>query len=131
VKAALADGATGLLQFQDGSPALSTQQWSQVDAALGSSSTHTGVPQASPADITPHVSGSYVKLTWNSVSTATGYQVKVVLPDGAAWRTSSVAQLHAVYDIVPTTGTYQYKVRAYNANGDGAWSPVQTFTVTR
>jgi beta-mannanase len=34
VQAALADGATGLLQFQDGSPALSSQQWSQVDAAL-------------------------------------------------------------------------------------------------
>lgn len=35
VKAALADGATGLLQFQDGSPALSSKQWSELDAALG------------------------------------------------------------------------------------------------
>lgn len=34
VKAALADGATGLLQFQDGSPALSSKQWSELDKAL-------------------------------------------------------------------------------------------------
>jgi beta-mannanase len=35
VKAALAAGATGLVQFQDGSPALSSAQLSELDAALG------------------------------------------------------------------------------------------------
>jgi len=35
VRAARADGATGLLQYQDGSPALSEKQWSELDAALG------------------------------------------------------------------------------------------------
>jgi hypothetical protein len=35
VKAALADGATGLLQFQDGTPALTSKQWSELDTALG------------------------------------------------------------------------------------------------
>jgi len=34
VQAALADGATGLLQFQDGTPALSSKQWSELDSAL-------------------------------------------------------------------------------------------------
>jgi hypothetical protein len=34
VRAALADGATGLLQFQDGTPALSKKQWSELDAVL-------------------------------------------------------------------------------------------------
>lgn len=35
LKAALQDGATGILQFQDGSAALSSKQWSELDAALG------------------------------------------------------------------------------------------------
>jgi hypothetical protein len=35
VKAALAAGATGLLQFQDGTPALTSAQWSELDTALG------------------------------------------------------------------------------------------------
>jgi glycosyl hydrolase family 26 len=35
VKAALAAGATGLLQFQDGTPGLTSKQWSELDAALG------------------------------------------------------------------------------------------------
>jgi mannan endo-1,4-beta-mannosidase len=34
VRSALADGVTGLLQWQDGSPPLSKQQWSELDAAL-------------------------------------------------------------------------------------------------
>jgi mannan endo-1,4-beta-mannosidase len=34
VQAALKDGATGLLQFQDGTPALTKAQWSELDAAL-------------------------------------------------------------------------------------------------
>jgi Glycosyl hydrolase family 26 len=35
VKAALSAGATGVLQFQDGSTPLSSKQWSELDAALG------------------------------------------------------------------------------------------------
>jgi hypothetical protein len=39
VQAALAAGATGLLQFQDGTPALSSEQWSELDAALAAAPT--------------------------------------------------------------------------------------------
>jgi beta-mannanase len=35
VSAAKAHGATGVLQFQDGTPALTTAQWAQLDRALG------------------------------------------------------------------------------------------------
>ena len=35
VQAALADGASGLLEYEDGAPALTSSQWSQLDAALG------------------------------------------------------------------------------------------------
>jgi beta-mannanase len=35
VRAARAAGATGLLQYQDGTPALSKKQWAELDAALG------------------------------------------------------------------------------------------------
>jgi hypothetical protein len=127
VQSALAAGATGLLQFQDGTPALSSEQWSELDAALAAG---TGAPGTSPPDIEAQVSGSHVELTWGSVGGTTGYQVQVALPNGTLWRNSYVTALQAVYDVVPTTGTYHYKIRAYNAKGYGPWSAVKTFTVT-
>ncbi len=130
VQSALAAGATGLVQFQDGTPALTSAQWSELDAALGGTTTPPGgAPTTAPPNLTTTVSGSRVEIDWTAVSGATGYEVQVALPNGTLYKDSMVAQTHAVYSPVPTTGTYHYKVRAYNANGDGPWSAVKTFTV--
>jgi Fibronectin type III domain/Glycosyl hydrolase family 26 len=123
VKAALAAGATGLLQFQDGSPPLSSQQWSELDAAL------PGAPRTSPSGIEVRVSGSHVTLTWRGVGRAAGYEVQVALPKGTLWKDSRVTATHVTY-VAPAKGTYHYKIRAYNAEGDGPWSAVKTFKVT-
>lgn len=62
VQAALADGASGLLIFQDGTPAMSSQQWSELDAALpttggsggaGSGGTGSGGGQPGGSTTTP------------------------------------------------------------------------------
>jgi mannan endo-1,4-beta-mannosidase len=42
VQAALADGASGFLIYQDGSPDMSSQQWSELDAALAAGTGDAG-----------------------------------------------------------------------------------------
>jgi beta-mannanase len=68
VQAALAAGATGLLQFQDGTSALSSEQWSELDAALAGASQapSSGAPDTSPPDTGADVSGRHVELNWGS-----------------------------------------------------------------
>jgi hypothetical protein len=130
VQAALADGASGLLQYQDGTPALTSAQWSQLDAALAGGTTPPGgAPQTAPTGLQAAVSGSHVALSWGAVSGATGYEVQVSLPDGSLYKDSQVTVPSAVYSPVPTTGTYHFKVRATNSDGAGPWSTVAAFTV--
>jgi hypothetical protein len=73
VRAALAAGATGLLQFQDGTSALSSEQWSELDAALAGASRapssgapETSPPETSPPDTGADVSGRHVEINWGS-----------------------------------------------------------------
>jgi hypothetical protein len=131
VQSALADGATGILQFQDGTTPLSTQQWAELDAALAAApgSAHTSAPQAAPALLRATVTGSSVRFTWRKVTGATGYQVQVMLPNGKTWKTSKVTTGHALFTAVPEN-TYHYKIRAYNSKGSGHWSGVKTFKVS-
>ena len=130
VQSALAAGATGILQFQDGTAPLSTQQWSELDAALAAApaSAHTKALLAGPADMKAAVSGSHVKLSWNSVVGATGYQVQIKLPSGKITN-SKVPAAHSLITAAAAKGTYHYKIRAYNSKGSGRWSGTKTFTV--
>jgi mannan endo-1,4-beta-mannosidase len=48
VRAALADGASGLLVYQDGSPDMSSRQWSELDAALAGQGGRAGSGGGSP-----------------------------------------------------------------------------------
>ena len=154
------NGGDGVLQFQDGSTALTSAQWTQLDAALASdcgtgtgtggssptasaspspSTSSTGgggscasaVPGSAPDGFNPDVQGSYVVLNWNAVSTASEYEVMVTLPNGDEWRDNIVTTNSATYDVVPTTGAYTYKIRAVNSVGNGPWSDSQSFTVTQ
>jgi hypothetical protein len=52
--------------------------------------------------------------------------VRPVAAAGAA-----VLLAFATYDVVPTTGTYTYEVRAINSVNNGPWSGSQSFTVTQ
>jgi hypothetical protein len=81
VQAALADGATGLLQFQDGTPALSSEQWSELDAALAAAPASQPSPtaQTSPTPLpsptpqaSPTAQGSLtVQVTLTPIATLT------------------------------------------------------------
>jgi beta-mannanase len=127
VQSALADGATGILQFQDGTAPLSSQQWSELDAALASA--HGNVLLAAPAGLKAAVSGSHVTLSWNSVAGATGYQVQITEPNDKV-NNSKVPAAHALFTAASVKGTYRYKIRAYDRNGSGRWSGTKSFTVT-
>ena len=142
-------GGDGVLQFQDGTAALSSTQWTQLDNALasdcggsgggggggsgggGSGGCPTAAPATAPGGFNADVQGSHVVLSWNAVATATEYEVMVNLPDGDNWRDNIVTTTSATYDVVPTTGTYTYKVRAVNSVNNGPWSGSESFTVTQ
>jgi hypothetical protein len=149
------DGGDGVLQFQDGTPALSSTQWTELDNALasdcsstgggtptpsttptptptgGSGSCATAAPTTAPGGFNADVQGSYVVLSWNAVPTASEYEIAVTLPDGDLWRETVTTVPSATYDVVPATGTYTYKVLAINSVGLGPWSRNQSFTVTQ
>jgi hypothetical protein len=154
-------GGDGVLQFQDGTAAMSSTQWTELDNALSSdcgsgsgggggspstspssSPSSTGgsagsggcanaAPATAPGGFKADVQGSYAVLSWNAVSTATEYEVMVTLPDGDEWRDNIATTTSATYDVVPTTGTYTYQVRAVNSVGNGPWSSTQNFIVTQ
>ncbi|HET9972567.1 MAG TPA: hypothetical protein VFQ68_30325 [Streptosporangiaceae bacterium] len=44
-----ADGGDGILQFQDGTPALTSAQWTELDAALAKAPNAAPAPASSPA----------------------------------------------------------------------------------
>ncbi len=131
-------GGDGVLQFQDGTPALSNAQWTEPDNALandcgsggGGGGGGTGGCATAPGGFNAAVQGSHVVLGWHAVSTATEYEVMVSLPDGDGWRDNITTATSATYDVVPTTGTYTYNVRAVNSVDNGPWSATQSFTVT-
>jgi hypothetical protein len=152
------DGGDGVLQFQDGTPALSSTQWTELDDALASDCSSSGgsptpspspsptpspspsptpgscataAPATAPTGFSADVQGSYVVLSWDAVTGASEYEISVDLPDGDLWRESIVTTNSATYDVVPTTGTYTYKVNAVNSVGIGPWSGTQSFTVTQ
>ena len=52
IAALFADGGDGILQFQDGTPALTSAQWSELDTALAKAP-HTAPPPASPSASSP------------------------------------------------------------------------------
>ena len=149
-------GGDGVLQFQDGTASMSATQWTELDNALagdcgggtgggnpspssspspspsgGGGGCANAAPATAPTGFNADVQGSHVVLTWNAVTTATEYEVMVNLPGGGNYRDNVITATSATYDVVPTTGTYSYKVRAVNSVGNGPWSSAQSFTVTQ
>ncbi|MGH3165359.1 MAG: hypothetical protein ACRDN0_05625 [Trebonia sp.] len=145
------DGGDGVLEWEDdGAPAMTSTQWTQLDNALasdcpsggstsgggggggsgGTGTCATAAPTAAPTGFAATVKGSNVVVTWNAVPTASLYEISVNLPDGSQWRESVVTTNSATYDVVPETGVYTYKVLAINNVGLGPWSGVQSFPVT-
>lgn len=151
------NGGDGFLEFDDanwGLPSMSSAQWAQADTAMASDCATTGggtptptpsptptptgpntacqtaAPTAAPTGLRATVNGSSVVLNWTALSNANDYEVAVYLPNGQLWRESVTFVPSATYDVVPTTGTYTYKISGLNNIGPGPWSSTQSFTVT-
>jgi hypothetical protein len=87
-------------------------------------------PLAPPNLTAAAVSGAQVNLSWGNVAGELGYKIER-LAAGGAWVQIAVvgAEVLSYHDtgVQPSTA-YQYRVRAYNYGGDGAYSDVATVT---
>lgn len=91
----------------------------------------TGPGMGVPALQTPSSSttGSYA-VTWSSVSTATRYELDRRV-DGGVWTTVHNASATTWSASNQSSGNYDYRVRACNASGCGAYSGVESTVVLR
>jgi hypothetical protein len=87
------------------------------------------LPPNSPSSLTSDNSSSSITLTWtdNQTEAVTGYKVirKTVVTDDfttVSTITDNTTRTYADTDV--STGSYWYRVRAYNSNGDGTPSKV-------
>ena len=93
------------------------------------------LPPNKPSSLTSEILSSSITLTWtdNQTEAVTGYKVirKTVVTDNFTTVSTITDNTTRTYadDNVSTGGTYWYRVRAYNSNGDGTPSmligPVQ------
>ncbi len=86
-------------------------------------------PPNSPSSLTYANSSSSITLTWtdNNSEEVTGYKVlrkTVVTDDFTTVSTITDNSIRTYADTNVSTGTYWYRVRAYNGNGDGIPSKV-------
>ncbi|WP_066020437.1 MULTISPECIES: fibronectin type III domain-containing protein [Clostridium] len=85
--------------------------------------TKTILATLSPVNITTEVTGTSIKLSWNAVTGATGYDVEVngnIIDNGN----------NTSYELkdLPAGTTYKFRVRAKCANGEGKFSDIITKT---
>ncbi|MDX1538814.1 fibronectin type III domain-containing protein [Arsukibacterium sp.] len=81
-------------------------------------------PATAPANLTPiAISDTEITSTWESVAGATGYDLEV---DSVATDVGNVLTADTA-GLTELTG-YDFRVRAYNAAGDGPWSAVVSET---
>lgn len=80
----------------------------------------TTVPDA-PTGVSAEVSGSQIKVSWNSVSTATQYTVYRSTSASGSYTSIGTTSSTYYYDGNPSTYNY-YKVKAKNSNGESSYS---------
>jgi hypothetical protein len=154
----LAAGGDGVLIFEDGTPTMTSTQWTELDTALGSAPSpspspsqspspspsptspsptpspspslpYTAAPSTAPTGLTAAQNG-VLTLSWGAVAQATNYQVIVTEPDGQVWVSSIVTSTSATYDVLPYPGYYSFTVQAVNPDGNGPVSAVDSFSAT-
>ena len=137
------NGGDGVLQFQDGTPALSSTQWTELDNALaGDCASGSTPPAQAPAVVTGSASGvtstsATLNGTVNPEGAATTYQFQYgtstgygsVTPASPASAGSGISAISESADLsgLSASTTYDYRLVATNATGttDGG---NQTFT---
>jgi len=112
--------------------------WGRVDAyrALGGRVIEEPPGEVTPVSPSGSVSGRQPTFTWNAVSGAASYQLKI---DAMAGETTTTTHQAAEvcsgttcsFKIASPLGgwAYSWQVRASNSAGDGPWSDILSFTV--
>lgn len=139
------NGGDGVLQFQDGTPALSSTQWSELNTALASDCTSSsGGGSNAPVATTNAASGitasaATLNGSVNPEGASTTYQFEYgtttaygsfapASPASAGSGTSAVSESAALSGLAAGT-TYHYRIDAANAAGTAHGSD-QAFTTT-
>jgi len=98
-----------------------------VSVSVGSGSGGGSVLPA-PTGLRATASGTTINVTWNSVTGASGYTL-YASADNRTFKSGNTSQTSYSESGV-SSGTYYFKVSAYNANGEGAISNVVSVTVS-
>ena len=80
-----------------------------------------GSAPSAPTGVSAEVSGSQIKVSWNSVSTATQYTVYRSTSASGSYTSIGTTSSTYYYDGNPSTYNY-YKVKAKNSNGESSYS---------
>ena len=80
-----------------------------------------GSAPSAPTGVSAEVSGSQIKVSWNSVSTATQYTVYRSTSASGSYTNIGTTSSTYYYDGNPSTYNY-YKVKAKNSNGESSYS---------
>lgn len=86
---------------------------------LGGNGTSSITP---PTGVSVNVSGSYVNISWNSVSTATKYNVYRSSSSSGNYSLISTVTTNSATDTSPLTGYNYYKIKALNNNSESEYS---------
>ena len=80
-----------------------------------------GSAPSAPTGVSAEVSGSQIRVSWNSVSTATQYTVYRSTSASGSYTSIGTTSSTYYYDSNPSTDNY-YKVKAKNSNGESSYS---------
>lgn len=87
----------------------------------------TPTAPVAPATVTATLSGATVTVRWTAVANATSYVVERRNLNGSYTTVTSTAGLEAT-DTLTAGGSYAYRVKALNAQGESAWTTSNTVT---
>lgn len=80
-----------------------------------------GTAPSAPTGVSAEVSGSQIRVSWNSVSTATQYTVYRSTSASGSYSSIGTTSSTYYYDSNPSTDNY-YKVKAKNSDGESSFS---------
>jgi hypothetical protein len=127
-----ADGGSGVLQFQDGTPALTTAQWSALDTALGSTSPPPpppGTPVLCCGHATP-VAPTRENTSWGSTVQPGRWKAVITGPGAINGFTNTVPVPQADYTGLESGHTYTVTVQQLMPDGSAWGSPGKIVFVT-
>jgi V8-like Glu-specific endopeptidase len=106
---------------------ITEQKFNDLKKWISEDQSPPSVPSAPASLVATALNASSISLLWTDVSTETGYKIERSLSSSGGWMQISTTGANST--VFTDTGlasgtTYYYRVRAFNAVGDGGYSPI-------